>query len=322
MAYPLPSTSSHFELHSFPPIMPPKADVRRLLKKQQQERTKVTKITHPFAKYDQANRLVCVLHRDNIQKLKELKQQQQQQLKRRATSPSPPASSTQPSDSKRMRLDEEQTRQDIELSQDESDQEQEDEEMGLPADFFDKQEEEEEEEEEDVSKEVEDAPVNNDKQDSKSLPSGFFDDPEEEARVQGTLAPEDQAKAELEKDVEMFNEAMMDVTEESKQVQEEDDEAFWEERHLDITREQAKFDSRVEKLKQLRQTGQTKMLIDEQHVEEEYDDSDNGIKTGLKTSVRQVLKSKPTKQVTSMFDDDDEDDEDSDDEEDWRAQQL
>lgn len=316
--------------------MPPKADVRRLLKKQQQERNKVAKITHPFAKYDQANRLVCVvcnshvksesvwqahlgsqLHRDNIQKLKELKQQQQQQLKRRATSPSPPTSSSQPSDSKRMRLDEEQTRQDIELSQDESDQEQEDEEMGLPADFFDKQ---EEDEEEDIPKEVEETPVATDKKDSKSLPSGFFDDPEEEARVQGTLAPEDQAKADLEREVEMFNEAMMDVTEESKQVQEEDDETFWEERHLDITREQAKFDSRVEKLKQLRQTGHTKMVIDEQHVQEEYD-NDDGIKTGLKTSVRQVLKTKPTKQVASMFDDDEEDS-DQEDDEDWRAQQL
>ncbi|KAF1804308.1 hypothetical protein V8B55DRAFT_1513020 [Mucor lusitanicus] len=316
--------------------MPPKADVRRLLKKQQQERNKVAKITHPFAKYDQANRLVCVvcnshvksesvwqahlgsqLHRDNIQKLKELKQQQQQQLKRRATSSSPPTSSSQPSDSKRMRLDEEQTRQDIELSQDESDQEQEDEEMGLPADFFDKQ---EEDEEEDIPKEVEETPVATDKKDSKSLPSGFFDDPEEEARVQGTLAPEDQAKADLEREVEMFNEAMMDVTEESKQVQEEDDETFWEERHLDITREQAKFDSRVEKLKQLRQTGHTKMVIDEQHVQEEYD-NDDGIKTGLKTSVRQVLKTKPTKQVASMFDDDEEDS-DQEDDEDWRAQQL
>ncbi|CAO3614013.1 unnamed protein product [Mucor fragilis] len=319
--------------------MPPKPDVRRLLKKQQQERNKVAKITHPFAKYDQASRLVCVVcnshvksesvwqahlgsqvHRDNIQKLKELKQQQQQQLKRRAASPSPPTSSAQPSESKRMRLDEEETRQDIELSQDESDQEQEDEEMGLPADFFDKQEE-EEEKEQDIPKEVEETSAANDNKDSNSLPSGFFDDPEEEARVQGTLAPEDQAKADLEKDVDMFNEAMMDVTEESKQVQEEDDETFWEERHLDITLEQAKFDSRVEKLKQLRQTGHTKMVVDEQHVEQEYD-SDNGLKTGLKTSVRQVLKSKPTKQVTSMFDDDEEEDSDDEEDEDWRAQQL
>lgn len=316
--------------------MPPKADVRRLLKKQQQERNKTTKVAHPFAKYDQASRLVCVVcnshvkseavwqahlgsqvHRDNIQKLKELKQQQQQQqqLKRRAPSPPPPTSSAPSSDSKRMRLDEEQDRQDIELNQDESDEEeQEDQEMGLPADFFDKQ------EEQDIPEEVEETPAANDKHDSKSLPSGFFDDPEEEARVQGTLAPEEQAKADLERDAEMFNEAMMDVTEESKQAQEEDDETFWEERHLDITREQAKFDSRVEKLKQLRQTGQTKMEIDQQHMEEDMDDS--GIKTGLKTSVRQVLKSKPTKQVESMFDDDDDDESDEEDEQDWRAQQL
>lgn len=313
--------------------MPPKPDVRRLLKKQQQERKKVTKITHPFAKYDQAGSLVCVvcnsnvkseavwqahlgsqLHRDNIQKLKELKQQQQQQqLKRRASSP-PPPSSEQQSDSKRMRLDDEQDRQNIELSDEgNSDEEQEDEEMGLPTDFFDKQDQEAEE----IPEEVEQTPV--DDEETNTLPSGFFDDPEEEARVQGTLAPEEQAKADLEKDVEMFNDAMMDVTEESKQVQEEDDETFWEERHLDINREQAKFDSRVEKLKQLRQTGQTKMAIDHQQIEEEYEDED-GIKTGLKSSVRQVLKSKPAKQVESMFDDDDESDEGSDD--DWRAQQL
>ncbi|KAI8637006.1 hypothetical protein BD408DRAFT_425238 [Parasitella parasitica] len=305
--------------------MPPKPDVRRLLKKQQQERNKVAKVTHPFAKYDPTGRLVCVvcnsnvksealwqahlgsqLHRDNMQKLKELKQQQ---LKRRATSPPPLASSssssTQQSENKRIRLEDEQEGQDIEISDDgDSSDEQEDEEMDLPADFFDKQEEEE------VSKETEDTPTQD------ALPSGFFDDPEEEARVQGTLPPEEQAKADLARDVEMFNKAMMDVAEESMQAQEEDDETFWEERHFDITREQVKFDSRVEKLKQLRQTGQTTMVVDE---EEDVDKDD--IKAGLKTSIRQVLKSKPAKQVETLFDDEDESDEEESDD-DWRAQQL
>ncbi|CEP15138.1 hypothetical protein [Parasitella parasitica] len=317
--------------------MPPKPDVRRLLKKQQQERNKATKITHPFAKYDETGRLACVVcnsfvkseavwqahlgsqsHRDNIQKLKELKQQQQQQqqqqqLKRRANSPPPgmESSSTHQSENKRIRVEDDQDRQDIEINDDDgSNDEQEDEDMGLPADFFDKKEDEE------IPEELEETPTR-DTADSKALPSGFFDDPEEEARVQGTLAPEEQAKADLAKDVEMFNEAMMDVTAESMQAQEEDDETFWEERHLDITREQAKFDSRVEKLKQLRQTGQTSMIVDQ-----EEDVDEDGIKTGLKTSLRQVLKSKPAKQVESLFEDEDDESDEEESDNDWRAQQL
>ncbi|CAO3645692.1 unnamed protein product [Mucor hiemalis] len=197
-------------------------------------------------------------------------------------------------------------KQDIEL--DGSSEEDEDEDMGLPADFFDNKGEEEEIEEEEVEEET-----------NGALPTGFFDDPEEEARIQGTLAPEEQAKADLEKDVEMFNEAMIEVTQESNQVQEEDDESFWISRHYDITTEQAAFDSRVDKLKQMRQSRILTTNDKEITNEEEEGGGEDGIRVELKTSVRQLLKNKPIKQTESMFDDEESE---SEEEEDWRAQQL
>jgi zinc finger protein 830 len=311
--------------------MPPKsaADVRKLLKKQQSERNSKQKITHPFAKYDEQGRLICIVcnspvkneavwqahlgsatHRDNIQKLKALKQQQQQQqqqqsLKRRAPSPPPPTSQQQ---QKRTRVEEEEEeRHDIELDEEVQDSS-EDEEMGgagLPADFFDggAEKEEIEEVEEGVQEE-----------ENGAIPAGFFDNPEEEARIQGTLLPEAQAKVDLKRDVDMFNEAMIEVTQETKQVQEEDDETFWLERHDAMSREQALLDARVEKLKHMRQAGGSGGIT----VEKEENDE---IVVGLKSSVRQLLKSKPVKQVQSMFDDEESDSEEEE-EEDWRAQQL
>lgn len=305
--------------------MPPKPDVRRLLKKQQLERNKVNKITHPFAKYDEAGRLVCVVcnapvkseavwqahlgssaHRDNIQKLKALKQQQ---LKRRA--PSPPAADLSASDPhKRMRMEEDkEDKEDIELDEDVSD---EDEDMGLPNDFFDNP-----ADQDDIPEEV---PEKIEDDTNNTLPAGFFDDPEEDARIQGTLAPEEQSQVDLEKDIAMFNEAMIEVTKESREVQEEDDETFWVERHFDISQEQAAFDSRVQKLKQLRQ-GQDVSTIADQRQETIIEDGDDSIRTGLKSSVRQILKNKPAKKVESMFDDEEEESDDEE-EEDWRAQQL
>ncbi|KAI9269457.1 hypothetical protein EDC94DRAFT_598927 [Helicostylum pulchrum] len=292
--------------------MSSKPDVRRLLKKQQTERNKETKVTHPFAKYDETNRLICIVcnspvkshavwqahlgstvHRDNIQKLKALKQQQQQQqqqqqsLKRKA--PSPP-----PQDTKRSRMEE------IELDEQvssEEEEEEEDQDMGLPNDFFDSAEPIEEDEEEE------------EEENNGSIPTGFFDDPEVEARIQGNLAPGEQAQVNLEKDLEAFNDAMIDVTKESKQEQDQDDETFWLERHEDISREQALLDQRVEKLKLMRQQGQLP------HNETQTNDD-----MGLKSSVRQLLKSKVVQHTESMFDDDDESE--SEEEEDWRAQQL
>ncbi|KAG2235708.1 hypothetical protein BDF21DRAFT_418995, partial [Thamnidium elegans] len=291
--------------------MSSKADVRRLLKKQQTERNKESKVTHPFAKYDETNRLICIVcnspvksqavwqahlgstvHRDNIQKLKTLKQQQQQQqqqqsLKRKA--PSPPQQDTKRSRMEEIELDEQESSEEEEEDQDQ------DQDMGLPSDFFDSAEPIEEDEEEE-------------QENNGSIPTGFFDDPEEEARIQGHLAPEEQAQVNLEKDLEAFNDAMIDVTKESKQEQDQDDETFWLERHEDISREQALLDQRVEKLKLMRQQGQLP------HHETQTNDD-----MGLKSSVRQLLKSKVVQHTKSMFDDDDESDSE---EEDWRAQQL
>ncbi|KAI8352813.1 hypothetical protein EDC96DRAFT_517560 [Choanephora cucurbitarum] len=296
--------------------MSSKADVRKLFKKQQKERSKTNRISHVFAKYDETGRLLCVVcnspvksetiwqahlsssgHKENLQKLRALKQQQQQQQLKRPASPL----RQQEQDTqihKRARIAEQDERQGIELDEDES----EDETMPLPDDFFDQNQEEENQEEEE-----EEENGNN------ALPRGFFDDPEQEARVQGTLAPEEQAQAELEKDLQLFNEAMIDVTKESREVQEEDDETFWRERNYDIFQEQAVFDSRVEKLKALRKTGETKMQLDSDETDED------SLRVHLKSSVRQVLTTKPVKQVASMFDDDDDDESE---EEDWRAQQL
>ncbi|GAA5807426.1 hypothetical protein MFLAVUS_000787 [Mucor flavus] len=292
--------------------MSSKPDVRRLLKKQQTERNKETKVTHPFAKYDETNRLICIVcnspvkshavwqahlgstvHRDNIQKLKALKQQHQQQsLKRKASSPPP----QQQQDTKRSRMEEIELDEQV-SSSDEEEEEEEDQDMGLPNDFFDSAEPIEEDEDEE-------------EENNGSIPTGFFDDPEVEARIQGHLAPEEQAQVNLEKDLEAFNDAMIDVTKESKQEQDQDDETFWLERHEDISREQALLDQRVEKLKLMRQQGQIP------HTETQTNDD-----SGLKSSVRQLLKSKVVQHTESMFDDDD-DESESEEEEDWRAQQL
>lgn len=298
--------------------MPPKVDVRRLLKKQQAERTKASKVDHPFAKYDEAGRLFCVVcnamvksesvwqahlgsqvHRDNIQKLKELKQKQQQ-LKR----PAPPNVKEQ---NKRIRIEED--KQDIELSEEDAssdEEEEQDKDMGLPADFFD-----------DTPAEIEPVEeVAEESNASSGLPSGFFDDPDEEAKVQGSLNPAEQAKLNLEKDLEEFNEAMADATKDSREVQEEDDELFWQERHYEINREQAEFDSRVEKLKKLRQSGGVEMTFNKRDQKENVDDT---MKVDFKSTVRQLLKSKTPKLQESMFDDDEMEDSE---EEDWRALQL
>ncbi|KAI9469872.1 MAG: hypothetical protein EXX96DRAFT_587803 [Benjaminiella poitrasii] len=319
--------------------MPPKVDVRRLLKKQQAERSnKTTRVTHPFAKYDQTGRLICVVcnapvksetvvwqahlgsphHRDNIQKLKALKQQQ---LKRPASSPSPASDDSNESQHKRMRM--EQNKEDIELDEplSEGEEEEEEEEEGaasaLPSDFFDNP------EDSTPQQETQEEPV---EENTKGLPAGFFDDPEEDARVQGELPPEEQAKANLERDLASFNEDMMDVTKEAREEQGEDDESLWRERHLDlVVGEQAVLYSRVEKLKQMRQQGDMSIVVNQQHQHQSVtEDDDDGMRIELKSSVRQVLKKNSNTNkaadmvVDSMFSDEDEES----DEDDWRAQQL
>ncbi|KAI8997705.1 hypothetical protein BDB01DRAFT_772044 [Pilobolus umbonatus] len=282
--------------------MPPKQDVRRLLKSQQSKRNKPTKITHPFAKYDDTNRLICIVcqspvkselvwqahlgsahHRENIQKLKALKEKN---ASKRASSPQAEAGNA-----KRFRP-----------SVEESDSE--DEQMQPPPGFFDSNQ----------SESEEDAPAEETMEDApEGIPEGFFDDPKEDARVRGALPPDKQAEISLQKDVEMFNEAMVDVTASSNKIQDEDDESFWLERNSDLIQEQAEFDLRVEKLKQLRQTGTIHSITPSDPTE------DDEIKRELKTGVRQVLKALPPKKTETMFDDDSESESDEDD---WREQTL
>ncbi|KAG1472643.1 hypothetical protein G6F56_001413 [Rhizopus delemar] len=234
------------------------SDVRRLFKKQKQARS--TQVNHPFAKYDQG-RLICIVcnsqvknenvwqghlgsshHRQNIEKLKSLKQQQQQQQKR------PAPKSDQDQDPKRAKL--------VESSEEEEEEEEGEEENGLPADFFDN-----EPMEEDM---VEEEEIANEKADSKTIPAGFFDDPEEEAKAQ-RLANE-QAKLDMEKDLSDFHEKMIEVSTETRELEDEDDETLYANRNQDIFEEQVLLDARVEKLKQMRQAKTAKSESNVRHL--------------------------------------------------------
>ncbi|KAI8969316.1 hypothetical protein BDF20DRAFT_894430 [Mycotypha africana] len=334
-----------FQNHTDPVYnsMPPKNDVRKLFKKQQAERNKAVKIKHPFAKYDEMGRLLCIVcqsavksenvwqahlgsafHLENIQKLKAIKQKQQQQqqqqqhLKRRAPSPSPQMEEDQSEEEvehKRLRLEPstQNEKQGIELDEEASDNDDEIDEntAQLPADFFDQK-------QEDLANDPMDE--GSATEESNTLPAGFFDDPDEDARMRGELLPEEKAKVDLEKDVQSFTEAMADVTEESKQAQEEDDETFWQERHFDLTMEQAAFDSRVAKLRHLREAGKNPEN-DSTANNPSHEETDDIMRVKLKTNVRQALKGQLAKHAVSVFDDD-LDDISEEEEEDWRAQQL
>ncbi|KAI8889675.1 hypothetical protein K501DRAFT_282265 [Backusella circina FSU 941] len=303
------------------------SDVRRLLKKQKTERSKAKKITHPFAKYDDMARLICVVcnnivksenvwqahlgsgqHRDNISKLKALKEEQQQRKRAAPSSEQPAPKRAKPLLTQYDDDDSDEMEDDTEEKQQIEEEEEED--SALPADFFDKNEDdmEEVEEEEEASPE-----------ESNTLPAGFFDDPEEDARVHGSIAPSEQAELDLEQGMEEFKDVMVEATKEAEEIQDEDDELFWQERNEDLFREQAELDSRVEKLKQMRQNGHVENIEKQRQVDD--------ISVGLKQSVRQVLKSTSVKKVTTMFDDMDEDssseeEEEEEEDEDWRAQQL
>jgi hypothetical protein len=253
-------------------------------------------------------------HRDNIAKLKALKEEQQQRKRTAPPSEQPASKRAKPSLTQYNDDDSADMEDDKEEKQQEEQEEEDDEDNALPADFFDKNEDDMEEvEEEEEEEEGEEEP----QEESNTLPTGFFDDPEEDARVHGTIAPAEQAELDLEQGMEEFKDAMVDVTKEVEEIQEEDDELFWQERNEDIFREQVELDSRVEKLKQMRQTGHVEALDKQRQV-------DDDISTGLKQSVRQVLKSTSVKKVTTMFDDMDEDSssEEEEEDDDWRAQQL
>ena len=254
------------------------SDVRRLFKKQKQERAK--RVEHPFAKYDDTGRLLCIvcnslvknenvwpahlgssLHRQQIEKLKALKNKR----------PAPEQEQTQ--QAKRTKFENS-------SSDEEEDDEEEEHKEGLPEDFFDQQ---EEPMEEDIPEPVK----------PNTIPAGFFDDPEQEAKSQRVA--NEQAKLTLEKDLNEFHETMIDVSAETKQLEEEDDETLYANRNQDIFEEQAILDARVEKLKQMRSTGTI--------VQKEQDDDDE-MRQELKTNVRHLLAKKQSKSVSSMFDDD------------------
>ncbi|KAG1466991.1 hypothetical protein G6F46_000341 [Rhizopus delemar] len=254
------------------------SDVRRLLKKQKQERAK--RVEHPFAKYDDTGRLLCIvcnslvknenvwpahlgssLHRQQIEKLKALKNKR------------PAPEQEQGQQAKRTKFE------NISSDEEEDDEEEEHKE-DLPSDFFDQQ---EEPMEEDIPEPVK----------PNTIPAGFFDDPEQEAKAQRVA--NEQAKLTLEKDLNEFHETMIDVSAETKQLEEEDDETLYANRNQDIFEEQAILDARVEKLKQMRSTGTI--------VPKEQDDDDE-MRQELKTNVRHLLAKKQSKSVSSMFDDD------------------
>lgn len=277
------------------------SDVRRLLKKQKLERQNSSRISHPFAKYDDTGRLICIVckspvknenvwqahlgsnhHKENIEKLKALKQQ-----KRPAAEPV----QTEPQQ-KRVRFE------DIELSDEE-----EEEEGHLPADFFDQNATEEPMDEDIVEDGVEDN-VKEMTVKPNTIPAGFFDDPEREAKAQA--AAQEQAKLQLEKELNEFQEAMLEVATESQQQDEEDDELLYAGRNEDIFREQALLDARVQRLKQMRETGK----VTREERQDEGLERDEQLRKDLKKSLQYSLSKKKVQVTQSVFDDDEDDEED------------
>ncbi|KAI8393863.1 uncharacterized protein BYT42DRAFT_542059 [Radiomyces spectabilis] len=341
--------------------MPPK-DVRRLLKQQRTERQKTKKIEHPFAKYDTQGRLICVVcnavvkseaiwpshlvsasHKESINRLRALKQQQArdraaplkpQTDERKRVAPA----NDEPNDvvhSKRARYDEQdQAAAEQEEEEEEEEEAEEEESSGLPADFFDAAPMEDTSvPATETSVEVEGEPSSVAvsgtvvEKPSGGLPSGFFDDPEEEARIRKEPAPSEQMETAIEEDYEAFREMMVETTEETEKMREEDDEEFWFDRNEDLRQQQAEFDARVEELKKLREKkGVPKPLSPLRRVD--FDDKDAEIRSYLKSSVRDILKKAPAKKPVAVFDDmeedEDEDEEDMSADESWawRAQQL
>ncbi|KAL0093483.1 C2H2-type zinc finger transcription factor [Phycomyces blakesleeanus] len=324
--------------------MPPKPEIRRLFKQQQSERTKTKRVVHHFAKYDSQGKLSCAVcnatvkteavwsvhltstgHKENIAKLKAIRDRQTQvkqgrpateELKRPATDDG----ETKP-EVKRVRFEEEsesESESEEEVS-DESDAEMEESSSnGLPSDFFDTAPETEEV--------VEPEPVESSSH--SALPAGFFDDAEEDARARKAPRPGAKLEADLEKEYEIFKEAMVEPTIESEKIRDEDEEAFWLDRDEELLRQQVDFDTRVDELKKLRQqriAPSSRESKKDSGLRVEFDDTEQEIRTGLKKGVRELLKKAPIKNARTVFDDmdEDEDDEDEDEEEwEWRAQQL
>lgn len=338
-------------------IMPPKSELRQLFKQQKQERQKEKRVEHPLAKYDSQGRLLCALcnlvikttalwpvhlmsnaHKENVARLKAAQQQKKKrQVDREADEPV----------SKRTKLEGE-----------EDDDMQEAASNRLPSDFFDEGATAEaaaaestevtaEEESNETSIEVppehgvavegeeEEEEASQDTQ--NVIPHGFFDNPEEEALARKEASRE-QFEKELQEDMAQFQELMADTGEQqpSTNAQQEDDEAaeaddnIWSERDEELLRQQAEFDSRVEKLKQLRKQGvrpsDAMDTTNETRIRVEYDPTESRIRANLKSGVRELLKKEAGKNVSSVFEDMDQDEEEEEDDDydefGWRTQQM
>ncbi|KAI7852681.1 hypothetical protein BDC45DRAFT_513176 [Circinella umbellata] len=342
----------------------PKTEIRKLLKQQRSERQKEKRVEHPFAKYDAQDQLICVVcqsqvksvwsahltsayHKENMARLRSLKQQKQQQQQKR---PVKRTSSPVPEETSVKRAKHHETHNVDEIEQDEEMENDNDTSQQLPADFFDNasskqhisdEEEDDDEEEEDIKEEQFKPSSQPKKQEQKkpqqqqqqqqqqgrgagsNLPQGFFDDPEEEARIRNKAPIAEQVENILDEEYSLFKEAMADTIIESEKVDEEEDEELWLDRDEEMFRQQAEFDSRVENLKKMRVQGMSAMPKEREN-RVDYDDGDmeRELKNGLKKGVRNVLKKAPSEKITTVFDDMDISSSDDEEEEDWRAQQL
>ncbi|KAI9499154.1 hypothetical protein BDB00DRAFT_866640 [Zychaea mexicana] len=350
----------------------PKTEIRRLLKQQRSERQKEKRVEHPLAKYDTEDQLTCVVcnshvkstwpahlgsafHKENMARLRALKQQKQnsqQQQQRPVKRTSSPVQEQEPSI---KRAKHEALVRDEQVNDEDEDEEMNDNDDAghLPADFFDNapaahskpasgpgeegEEEEEEEEEAPALPPQQQRPAAPQQQQqphyqpASNLPQGFFDNAEEEARVRRAPPPIEQFENKLDEEYTLFKEAMADTIVEAEKADEEDEEELWLDRDQEMFRQQAEFDSRVDKLKDLRAKtarGEFAAPSEEEKmstVRVDYDDTERELRTGLKSDARNVLKKAPPQKVATVFDDMDmssEEDEDEEDEDDWRAQQL
>ncbi|KAG2220131.1 hypothetical protein INT45_006159 [Circinella minor] len=336
----------------------PKTEIRKLLKQQRSERQKEKRVEHPFAKYDAQDQLICVVcqsqvksvwsthltsayHKENMARLRSLKQQKQQQQQKR---PVKRTSSPVLEETSVKRAKHHETHNVDDVEQDEEMENDNDTSQQLPADFFDNSsskqhisDEEENEDEEDKKKEEEkqfkpssqprkQEPKKPEQQPGRgagsNLPQGFFDDPEEEARIRNKAPIAEQVENILDEEYSLFKEAMADTIIESEKVDEEEDEELWLDRDEEMFRQQAEFDSRVEHLKKMRVQGIS--ATTKERVDYDDDDMEQEMKNGLKKGVRNVLKKAPSKKITTVFDDMDisSDDEEEEEDDDWRAQQL
>ncbi|CAO3600740.1 unnamed protein product [Absidia cylindrospora] len=158
----------------------------------------------------------------------------------------------------------------------------------------------------------------------RDLPSGFFDDANEEAKARQVDAPEVMEDQQLDEDYAAFKEMMVDTNEETDKMIEIDEETILLDREVTLAQQQLVLDQKVQYLKQLRQQPHLLQTKQQQQSSMMDDHGDTDAWTaGLKSSVRTVMKQDSRKQAQTVFDDMDDDDDEEDEEEDsWRAQHL